>query len=335
VEKLVELYLVEIETELQHVVGQTRQPGYEVMHEMLAYHMGWQGEGAGAQARGKRIRPLMTLLAAEACGRLWEQALPAATAIELVHNFSLIHDDIQDQSELRRGRPTVWVKWGAAQAINAGDAMFTLAFLSAHRLAETVSLEVALQAGRVLQETCLKLTQGQFLDISYEQRGDLNEAAYWPMVAGKTAALLSASLEMGALAGQASSQQVEAYARFGKQLGLAFQVLDDLLGIWGDEALTGKSTASDLLSGKKSLPVLYGLSQNDAFARRWREGALSPAEVKELANQLEQEGGRAYAQKFANQLTEEALAALERAQPQGLAGQALYDLAQQLLQRQA
>jgi geranylgeranyl diphosphate synthase type I len=324
-----------IEEELQQVVAQARQPGLEEMHHMLAYHMGWEGQGAGPEARGKRIRPLLVLLSAAAAGGEWQRALPAAAAVELIHNFSLVHDDIQDGSPLRRGRATVWTKWGVAQAINAGDTLFTLGQMAVLRLAETVSVPVALHSAGLLQESCLALTQGQYLDLSYEARGDLTLEAYWPMVSGKTAALLAACTQLGALAAEASDPERLAYGRFGRLLGLAFQALDDLLGIWGDAALTGKSTESDLLSGKKSLPVLYGLSLGGPFARRWAQGPVSPAEVPALAAQLDLEGGRLYAQEHANDLTDQALAALQEATPQGQAGKALEGLAKKLLQRDA
>ncbi len=330
---LSEHYLPAIETTLQQAVERLRQPGLEELRHMLAYHMGWEGEGAGPEAHGKRIRPLLVLLTAEAAGGSWSKALPAAAAVELVHNFSLIHDDIEDDSPLRRGRPTVWAKWGVAQAVNAGDTMFTLAHLTVLGLAQTVSTSIALQAAQALQETCLELTQGQYLDLSYESRLDLGEADYWPMVGGKTAALLSACACLGALAANASPATCDAYAHFGRLLGLAFQAQDDLLGIWGDMALTGKSTASDLLAGKKSLPVLYGLSRGGAFARRWGQGPITEAEVGALAAQLEAEGGRAHTQEQADRLTVEALQALEDAHPQGEAGQALRELARRLLNR--
>lgn len=302
---------------------------------MIAYHLGWEGEGAGPEARGKRIRPLLVLLSTAAAGGEWQRALPAAAAVELVHNFSLVHDDIQDQSPLRRGRPTVWIKWGTAQAINIGDTLFTLAQMALLRLAETVSSEVAHTASLVLQETCLALTQGQYLDISYESRGNLTMEAYWPMVSGKTAALLSASTLLGALAAQADEPACEAYHRFGRSLGLAFQALDDLLGIWGDAALTGKSTESDLLAGKKSLPVLYGLSLGGPFAARWAQGKISQEDVLVLAVQLEIEGGKTYTLEHANELTDQALTALAEASPQGEAGAMLEALARKLLQRAA
>lgn len=332
-EKLAPRYRQAIEEELQRVLSQANGEGLEGLHHMLAYHLGWEGQGAGEEARGKRIRPLLLLLACAAAGGQWQRALPAAAAVELVHNFSLIHDDIEDNSPLRRGRATVWSIWGVPQAINAGDAMFTLANLAMLRLQDACSAPLAIQALQVIQDTSLDLTQGQYLDLAYESRGDLTLDAYWPMVKGKTAALLAACTEIGALVAGASSERRTAYRQFGSSLGLAFQVQDDLLGIWGDVAFTGKSAQSDLLSGKKSLPVLYGLSRQGPFAERWSRGEITPEELPALAAQLEREGARDYTQATANTLTGQSLHALEAAEPQGEAGEALVDLAHRLLRR--
>lgn len=332
-EKLAPRYRQAIEEELQRVLSQANGEGLEGLHHMLAYHLGWEGQGAGEEARGKRIRPLLLLLACAAAGGQWQRALPAAAAVELVHNFSLIHDDIEDNSPLRRGRATVWSIWGVPQAINAGDAMFTLANLAMLRLQDACSAPLAIQALQVIQDTSLDLTQGQYLDLAYESRGDLTLDAYWPMVKGKTAALLAACTEIGALVAGVSSERRTAYRQFGSSLGLAFQVQDDLLGIWGDVAFTGKSAQSDLLSGKKSLPVLYGLSRQGPFAERWSRGEITPEELPALAAQLEREGARDYTQATANTLTGQSLHALEAAEPQGEAGEALVDLAHRLLRR--
>ena len=327
-------FLPAIEEELRQAILQSNSPNLEEYRNMLAYHLGWEGEGAGPEARGKRVRPTIVLLTCAAAGGEWQQALPAAAAVELVHNFSLIHDDIQDNSPLRRGRPTVWKRWGVAQAINAGDAMFTLAHLSLLRLEETDLPGITIQAARILQLACLHLTEGQFLDLAYEAHGDLSLEAYWQMVGGKTAALLAACTELGALVARASDSRREAYRQFGFSLGMAFQAQDDILGIWGNAALTGKSAESDLLSGKKSLPVLFGLTKNGAFAKRWSQGPVSPEEIQSLAAQLEAEGGRAYTQAAASRMTDQAIQALAEAQPLGGAGQALVALADQLLGRQ-
>jgi len=327
-------FLPILEDELQRAVALAGGEDLGELHAMLAYHMGWQGEGAGPKATGKRIRPLLVLLACEAAGGRWRDALPAAVAVELVHNFSLVHDDIEDDSSLRRGRNTMWKNWGVAQALNAGDAMFALAHLSVLRLEETASPATALKAARILQVTCLKLTQGQYLDISYESLRELPLEAYWPMISGKTAALLSACAELGALVAGADAAQQECYRQFGHFLGLAFQAQDDLLGVWGNAALTGKSAESDLLTGKKSLPILYGLSLDGPFARRWRQGPVGVGEVSDLARQLESEGARGYAQETIDRLTGQALEHLEDAEPKGEAGEALRELAGLLVRRE-
>ena len=330
-----ETLLSAIETELKTQVARLNEAHTADYHEMLTYHMGWTGEGAGRKAAGKRIRSLLVLLSASASGGSWESALPAAAAVELIHNFSLLHDDIQDKSETRRGRPTAWVKWGVAQAINAGDGLFISANLSMTGLRDNFSAETVLKGAHSLQETCLNLTRGQFLDISYETRNDLKVGDYWKMISGKTAALLATCTELGALFGGADADIQLAYRDFGHYLGLAFQVQDDILGIWGDEAQTGKSVARDLLEGKKSLPVLYGLEKDGKFAARWKEGPLKEEDIPVMAQHLETEGARLMAQQHADQMTDLALKSLRMAMPQGEAGDVLFDLAEQLLGREA
>jgi geranylgeranyl diphosphate synthase, type I len=210
-----------------------------------------------------------------------------------------------------------------------------LSNLAVSDLADSYPAETALRAARVLHETCLDLTRGQYMDISYEKRLDLNEDDYWPMITGKTAALLAGCCQMGAILGHADPAAEAAYHHFGLSLGLAFQVQDDILGIWGDESVTGKSAASDLLEGKKSLPVLYGLGKNGPFAQRWRSGPITPADVQSVAKMLADEGGIDYAQVKAKEWTNKALASLEQAAPQGQAGAALRELADKLLGRKA
>jgi geranylgeranyl diphosphate synthase type I len=324
-----------IEMELQRQVARLEGPRTTSFHEMLTYHMGWTGEGAGPEAAGKRIRPLILLLctAASSTDGAWQSALPAAAAVELVHNFSLVHDDIQDNSDRRRGRPTAWVKWGEPMAINIGDALFVLSNQALIDLKQNYPPEVVLLAAEILHNTCLELTRGQFLDMSYQARTDLRVEDYWPMISGKTAALLSACCHIGSLLGGADDSRQEAYRSFGHYLGLAFQVQDDILGIWGDEALTGKSAAGDLVEGKNSLPVLAGLSTNGRFAARWRQGPVQAAEVQELARILAGEGGYQAAMDAATQMTDLALMSLRETDPQGEAGQALYELTDKLLKR--
>lgn len=331
-----------IETELQRQAARLNRPGAEPFHEMLTYHLGWTGEGAGPLATGKRIRPLLTLLTAAFCiekqqggngAAHWRHAAPAAAAIELIHNFSLVHDDIQDNSRLRRGRDTVWVKWGAPMAINVGDALFVLANQSALDLAEWFPPETVVKAARILNHACLELTRGQYLDMAYEERKDLNLEDYLQMIGGKTSALLSACTHIGALLGNADEAEQETFRRFGYHLGLAFQMRDDILGIWGDEAETGKSVVSDLVQGKNSLPVIFGLERNGRFAKRWKQGPIAAREAGEVALMLAEEGGREFAENLSMQETQKALEYLQRTEPRGEAGETMLRLTNLLLAR--
>jgi geranylgeranyl diphosphate synthase, type I len=327
--------LLAIEIELRRQIARLDEPKTLALQEMLTYHMGWTGEGAGVVAQGKRIRPLLVLLITASCGADWKFSLPAAAAVELVHNFSLVHDDIQDNSDKRRGRETVWVKWGIPQGINAGDALFVLSNLAILDLAVTHPITTVIESAKILSNTCLNLTRGQYLDMSYERRMDLTIEDYWTMIRGKTAALFSACCELGSLLSKVDESTQKAYRDFGHYLGLAFQVQDDLLGIWGDSVSTGKSIDSDLITGKKTLPVIFGIIKKGAFAQRWSEGSLRPEEVPGLAMQLASEGARLYTRNFADQMMDMALQSLRTAEPKGEAGEALFDLVSKLLNREA
>ncbi len=324
-----------IEQELQRQVRVLDAPGSQPFYEMLTYHMGWTGEGAGPKATGKRIRPLLMLLTAAASGGEWLRAVSPAAAIELIHNFSLVHDDIEDDSPTRRGRVTLWKKDGVPMAINAGDALFSIAGQAVLEASSNFDADVVVRAAIVLHGACIALTRGQFLDISYERQSNLKVDDYWPMVEGKTAALLSACTELGAIFGGCDEEAVIQYAWFGQDLGLAFQVQDDILGIWGDEKQTGKSAASDLVEGKNSLPVLHGLAHSEEFARRWAVGPITQEETPRLAELLKDAGSYAFCEQEAVRLTALAMKFLDQANPQGEAGEALRELAEMLVARKA
>jgi len=333
-EDLADLMLPEIEANLRIQVQRLDQPATRDFYDMLAYHMGWIGENIAGGTSGKRLRPLLALLVNSACGGNWLHAVPAAAALELVHNFSLVHDDIQDHSEMRHGRPTVWRKWGAPLAINVGDALFTLSGRAILDLRQTYPSDLVMEASQLLHDTCLDITRGQFLDMTYERRTDVGVEDYWPMISGKTSALLGSCGHIGALLGGADHDRQDAFRSFAYRLGLAFQIQDDILGIWGDEVATGKSAASDLVSGKKSLPVLFGLSRHGRFAEAWNHGQISPEHVESLAKILADEGAHEFALSAARNETRKAMEALEQAGPSNSAGMPLRTLASRLLDRQ-
>jgi len=235
---------------------------------MLRYHLGWEdAEGGPPANQGKGLRPALCFLACESAGGDWKRALPAAAALELVHNFSLVHDDIQDRDLLRRGRPTVWSIWGDAQAINAGDALLALARLSILRLSEADVSGVALEAARLLDERTLEMVEGQTLDLSFDQLADVDLESYLEMIEKKTGALFDCSLHLGALIGGAQPAVAGAMGRVGRLIGSAFQIRDDMLAVWGAENRTGKTPAADIRRRKKSLPIVSALIQGQDQTR--------------------------------------------------------------------
>jgi geranylgeranyl diphosphate synthase type I len=272
---------------------------------MMRYHLGWADETFREQIfpSGKRLRPMLCLLACAELGGDPAQALPAAVAIELLHNFSLIHDDIEDGDETRRGRTTVWKQWGFPQAINAGDGMFALAFAAMQRLARRgVSSTTTLAALDVFTRTCVALTEGQHLDLGFEQRDSGREPVrveeYLRMIQGKTAALVGCSTAVGALVAGTSAEQSARMQRFGERIGLAFQIQDDVLGIWGDPNVTGKPAGNDILRRKKSLPLLYALAHpktGEAMRRIFAE-PVEPNRLPEVLTLLDQCDARRHAE---------------------------------------
>lgn len=329
---LKQMIKAEYESSLERFVRVSVPIQYHAMLEMVDYQMGWGEQGAG-QTRGKRVRPMLVLFSAIAAGGDWRNALPAAWSVELIHNFSLIHDDIEDQSQLRHGSPTIWVRWGVAQAINLGDLLFNLAYAALHELSKQLPAETVLEAVNILAQACTRLTSGQYLDLAYEKARSIKMAEYIHMVSGKTAALLASSAELGAVCAGASSETRTCLHEFGINLGLAFQMWDDYLGIWGDERITGKSVQSDLISGKKSMPVLYALEQNLAFARRWQDGAIRQDEVSRLSELLKQEGAQQFTQSQALLYTQQAREALARAGMNDKDSELLRELVHSLLDR--
>jgi geranylgeranyl diphosphate synthase type I len=329
----IQAFVPPIEDEMRAVVNTGDQP--REFNTMLNYHLGFaNADGSPASAySGKRVRPALTLLSCEACGADWRLALPAAAAVELLHNFSLIHDDIEDGDELRRSRPTLWKQWGQAQAINSGDAMFALAHIALQRsLDRGVPAERVVRALSAFDAMCVQLTIGQHLDLSFETRSDVSAAEYMRMIEGKTAALTSVACEIGAIIGGGDDAQVGALADFGRWMGMSFQLQDDVLGIWGDPALTGKHD-SDLAHGKKTLPILFAAERDPRVRERYfGRAALNNGEVSAVRALIEAAGGQAHTEQAAAHAFVNALEALESVAGTD-AQRALHALAESLLGR--
>ncbi len=328
-------YLPQLEQALQDFV-RPADPGYRDYYGMMHYHMGWVDEQLDpivGQA-GKRVRPILCLLACEGVGGDPQKVLPAAAGIEILHNFSLIHDDVEDNSQTRRGRPTVWALWGEPQAINAGDGLFALAYLAFCQLpARGMASDKALAAIQVFGETCMALTQGQFLDMTFEGRLDVTTDHYLKMIEGKTATLIATATYLGAFLGGANPTTAQAYRAFGRHLGLVFQIQDDILGIWGDADVLGKSTSSDIETRKNTLPVVYGLERSQRLRQLYAQGEFAPETVNQVVQILQDVGARQAAKELAQFHHQESLRALERAAPIGPAEAALRELANSLLDR--
>lgn len=305
---------------------------------IASYHFGWSdAEGALIEGRsGKALRPLLTLLAAQAVGGQWAQAVPAAVAVELVHNFSLIHDDIIDRDTVRRNRQTAWKVFGTTEALLVGDALHALAF-------EILAAEDDEQGhfaygAHILAATVRALIDGQLADTRFEGRERVGIAECVAMSEAKTASLIGCATELGALYGGGSPEQLEALRDFGFRMGLAFQHVDDLLGIWGDPAVTGKPAYSDLRSRKKSLPVVAALGSGRpgvAELSRLYTGSepLEEEQVRRVAELVEQCGGRRASEEAAEVLTASAVSRLSVPGLEAAAVAALVGLAERTVGR--
>jgi geranylgeranyl diphosphate synthase, type I len=306
------------------ILGRTRRAILPAMQAAVArlgpqlrrpveYHLGWLDLDGRPVERdgGKSVRAGLALLSAAAAGADEAIGVPGAVAIELVHNFSLIHDDLMDDDRERRHRPTVWAVFGPATAIIAGDA---LAALAVQVVLEQPG-QPARDAAAALQESTARMIAGQADDLALEQEADPSIEACMAMAAGKTGALMSCAASIGAILAGAPSTQVVALAEFGELLGLAFQAVDDVLGIWGEPDVTGKPAGNDIRRAKKSIPICVALERDASgeLAALLEEPDLRDADVARAAALIDELGGRAFTEDAASSSLAAAYAALARA----------------------
>lgn len=312
----------QIKAAMHAALPQPTDPNIRSYYDMMEYHLGWRDENLALAASnpGKMIRPTLAVLACSALGGDQQHALPLAAAIQLLHDFTLIHDDIEDHSAQRRGRTTVWKLWGEELAINVGDGMFSVAHRALYGLRRAgVAPERVLAVVEDFEETILRIVEGQHLDMTGEGRFDISEERYITMIGGKTAALLAASTRLGARLATDDEAAVAAMSEFGEALGLAFQMHDDMLDIWGDPKLTGKPRAADLLQRKMSLPMVYAYERagddRATIERIYGQQQVTEEDITTLLAILERTNAREHVVALTQREHDRALAALNRVSP--------------------
>ena len=289
-----------------------------MVYDMLRYCMGWVDTKGNsfAATEGKALRATLCLFGCEVMGGSTSKAMPAAVALELIHNFSLIHDDIQDRDETRHHRPTVWAVWGVPKALVAGNVLRVIADKSIQGLLrEGINVEQVLSVVNMLTEAYLEMIEGQHLDISYEGRPDISMDNYMNMISKKTGALIRCSLNLGVSIGTSDLPTIQAFRAFGNALGYVFQIRDDVLGVWGEEDSTGKPVGSDIRRKKNSLPVVYAMSMAKSEEKKrlksiYQKQKLTDCDLKTVLAIMDSVDTREYAQQLALQYAELALESL-------------------------
>ena len=289
------------------------------INALLRYHLGWsdrQGIPSPTPAsQGKALRPTLCMFACDAFSGQLSHAAPAAAALELIHNFSLIHDDIQDRGYERRHQPTVWAVWDTPRALVAGDSMQSLGDFTSIRATDSINPATAIRVSGLVTESYLEMIEGQCRDLQFEQRETIGTDEYLDMIALKTGALIRSSLVVGAVLGTEDSETIEGVARFGRAIGRLFQIRDDYLGIWGDDAITGKSTDSDIVQRKKSYPIVYAFqkaagSHQTELSRLYSKETLDEPDVDRVLDILEYIGAAGETDALTELTAEEARASL-------------------------
>lgn len=331
-------YRSDISAALRESLSQTEPHVYD----MLKYYMGWvdvNGDPCVAM-EGKFLRPTLCLFACQATGGSIEQAMPAAVALELIHNFSLIHDDIQDHDETRHNRKTLWAVWGVPKALVAGNVLRIIADKSLQGLVERgVELNRALAVVSLLTEAYLEMIEGQYMDILFEGQPDVGLNQYLDMIARKTGALIRCAFNMGALIGTDDRNVADAFRTSGEGLGFIFQVRDDILGVWGDEETTGKPVGADIRRKKNSFPAVYAMSQavggdKQQLLSAYEKDELSDSDVGKVLEVMNKIETRKYANSMASEHRDQALAALASVEMEPDARKEVEDLLQFLLVRE-
>lgn len=331
--------LLRYRADIEREVGLSLPRDDSRLSQMLRYQLGWTG-GESPSLSGKCLRPTLCLLACEALGGDLRLALPLAAALELVHNFSLVHDDIEDGDETRYHRAALWSAFGRKAAVAAGIALWALAYQTLRRAAEVgLAADRVLAAHRVVNDACREMIEGQHLDLSFELRTDVSLPEYLGMIERKTAALLAAALRIGALAAGAGEAEQEHLAAYGRQLGMAFQIRDDILGIWGEGSATGKPVGADIARRKKTLPIIHALRQvvgpdRELLRRVYSQPAIAEEEVDAVLSVLQRWNCRYFAQGLAEDYRSHAMAALAAAKIPAEARRRFDELTSFILERE-
>lgn len=286
------------------------------IEEMLRFALGWTDEGM--PTLGKSLRPTLCLLTCESLGGDLDVAMPVAVAVELVHSFSLIHDDIEDGDEMRHHRASLWHEYGRGPAVLAGAALWTVAYETLNRAYDRgLSAERTLMARKVLNDACREMIEGQHQDLTYELRTDVTLEEYLEMIERKSAALLGASMQLGAIVAGADDEESARFASFGREIGLAFQIRDDILGIWGEGSATGKPVGADIARKKKTLPVVHALQQvvgpdRDVLRSAYAKPEVDDEEIFQVLDVLQRWNCRYFAQGLAEDYRARAMNVLAR-----------------------
>lgn len=295
IERILEGYAEKFESELKKFLGK-KEP--KELYELMQYHV---------LASGKRVRPFLCTLSCEAVSGSYEKTIPAAIGLELVHSFTLAHDDIMDRDELRRGKPTLWKHYGEPLAINAGDGIFAKAYEALLKLkAEPKTKELVL---KIFTDSIIEVCEGQALDVSFENKWDTRIEDYIGMSDKKTASLIGASAKIGAILGKGSKKEIKALFAYGRKLGLAFQIWDDYIDF--SSLKTGKTFGLDIKRGKKTSVVCHALKNAQEWQRKklieiLKDYVVTDAEVPDVVEILESTGSIEYAKNYARNLVESA-----------------------------